>query len=172
MKALRRPRADARSHMVFASGFHALDSMIRSSRGGSPLPGGLARFQCPGPTGNSAWRSRGPHRFPGDPSHTSALLTDPGRTPRPLRKRRVECCPRIQHDEGSNGQHDVEAQSHGFGTGYLRFAQRVTALPARLASGRSLAFPGRESNPLDRDERFRTVFYVIAHPPFLGLSCR
>ena len=147
-----------------------LSRSLQSGR--KSLPDDLARFQCPGPKGYCAWRSRGPHRFPGDPSRISALLTDPGRTARPSRKRNERCCPRIQHDEGSGEQHDVEAQSHGFDTHYLRFGRRVATEPARLASGRSLAFTGRESNPLDRNERFRTVFYVIAHPPFLGLSCR
>jgi len=55
-------------------------------------------------------------------------------------------------------KHDVEAQSHGFDTYYLRFGRRVAAEPARLASGWLLAFTGRESNPLDRTERFRTIF--------------
>lgn len=147
-----------------------LSASLQSGR--KSFPDGLARFQCPGPRGSYAWRSRGPHRFPSDPSRTSALLTDPDRTSRPLRKRCVKCCPRIQHDEGSGEQHDVGAQSHGFDTHYLRFGRRVATEPARLASGRSLAFTGRESNPLDRAERFRTVFYVIAHPPFLGFACR
>jgi len=42
-------------------------------------------------------------------------------------------------------------------TYYLRFGRRVAAEPARLASGWLLAFTGRESNPLDRTERFRTI---------------
>ena len=79
-----------------------LPHLLQSGR--KSLPDDLAQFQCPGPKGFYAWRSRGPHRFPGDPSRISALLKDPGRTTRPSRKRNERCCPRIQHDEGS-GDH-------------------------------------------------------------------
>ncbi len=41
-----------------------LSRLLQSGR--KSLPDDLARFQCPGPKGFSAWRSRGPHRFPGD----------------------------------------------------------------------------------------------------------
>jgi hypothetical protein len=43
--------------------------------------------------------------------------------------------------------------------------------PARLASGGSLAFTGRESNPLDRAEGFPASSTSVL-PPFPAFSCR
>jgi hypothetical protein len=102
----------------------------------------------------------GTHRFLGGPFRALALFSDPGRASRPSRWRFEKCCPRSQHCEGPNGQHDFEVQSHGFGTCCLRFKTHVTECPARLASGWSLAFTGRELNPRDRAERFPT-FYIV-----------
>ena len=82
MKALRRPPVHPRLLMLFARGVQAFVSLLRSA-GTETVPDDLARFHCRGPTGHHAWGSKGPHRFLGDPSRTSALLSDPGRAPRP-----------------------------------------------------------------------------------------
>ena len=61
----------------------------------------------------------------------------------------------------------ISGLTQGFGTYYLGFTSTVAAAHTRLASG-WLAFTGRESNPLDRNERFQS--YI--RPPFQGLPWR
>ena len=54
---------------------------------------------------------------------------------------------------------------HGFSTCCLRFTNSVAAVHARLASGwRAAPFTGRESNPLDRFERFRVTSVPLSRP--------
>lgn len=112
----------------------------------------------------------GSHRFPGDPSRGSALLSDPGPVLAP-RVRTVRSMlslpPTRQRPEQS---YDFEAQSHGFTTRCLRFARPVARSHARLASGRSLAFSGGESNPLDRGERFQVALHLPSSFPEFALS--
>jgi hypothetical protein len=93
-------------------------------------------------------------RFLENPSNISAMVSDPGRsdTTSPWRSRR--CCPHSQPHEGTN-EHDFGTQCHGFNTRCLRFTKHVTVPNARLASGWWLASTGRESNPLDFNERFQ-----------------
>jgi hypothetical protein len=67
--------------------------------------------------------------FLGNPHGALALLSDPGRTDasgHAMRRRG----PRSVHHEGSRIR-TFEAQSHGFGTGCLRFAGRVTPTPRK-----------------------------------------
>ena len=45
----------------------------------------------------------------------------------------LRCCPRCPDDEGSSNSHYFEAQSHGFGTGCLRFVP-----PSRATTQNSL----------------------------------
>src|SRR3954452_5612033 len=79
--------------------------------------------------------------------------------PRPWRSCR--CCPRAQHAEGSR-ELGSRGSTPGFGIHCLRFTSGVTATPARLASGwRAAAFAGRESNPLERDERFQVTSILL-----------
>ena len=63
--------------------------------------------------------------FLGDPMCAFALVFDPGRisNARPLAACR--CCPRADYYEGSSIGY-FEAQSHGFSTRCLRFAEPVT----------------------------------------------
>ena len=72
--------------------------------------------------------------------------------------------PRCVHDEGSRIR-TFEAQSHGFGTGCLRFAGRVTPTP-RKTRFRLLARLFRTGLVTRRVpiERFQGVSYI--HPPF------
>ena len=67
--------------------------------------------------------------FLGNPHCALALLFDPGRTNasgHAMRRRG----PRCVHDEGFRIR-TFEAQSHGFGTGCLRFAGRVAPTPRK-----------------------------------------
>ena len=67
--------------------------------------------------------------FLGNPACALALLSDPGRTHasgHAMRRRG----PRSVHHEGSRIR-TFEAQSHGFGTGCLRFAGRVAPTPRK-----------------------------------------
>ena len=106
-----------------------------------------------------AWTPAGSHRFPGDPSHASAPVQDPGRTddPSPWRCRR--CCPRPNHSEGSS---DCNFEATHAASASAAYASRP-ALPPPLQGSLPagwLAFAGRESNPLDRDERFQNVMFI------------
>jgi len=72
--------------MVFATGLHAYllgsCSPKRSLAGGEPA-GAWTVWSPGGPRVRVVvtWAKTGSPRFPGDPSHTSAKLQDPGRTP-------------------------------------------------------------------------------------------
>ena len=79
--------------------------------------------------GNGSVEPTGSPTFLGNPDCAFALLSDPGRTNAsgPAMRRRG---PRCVHDEGSRIR-TFEAQSHGFGTGCLRFAGRVTPTPRK-----------------------------------------
>jgi len=104
------------------------------------------------------WTRAGSHRFPGDPSHASALLQDPGRADEtsPLsvspmlppgstnrRPRRVE---NLEADTGPR---------HPLSTLHERRRRRPCKTRFRLAG---CASTGRGSNPLDRFERFQVTF--------------
>ncbi len=105
-------------------------------------------------------------RFPAGPSHTYAVLQDPGRieafspksgapTPPPHpRQRRLR-------------QHMISWPTHGFSIRCLRFTNSVAAAHARPASGwlARLCRQGVEpSGPI------RKVSSSTSHPPFQGLS--
>jgi len=79
--------------------------------------------------GDWSVETTGSPTFLGNPDCALALLSDPGRTNasgHTMRRRG----PRCVHDEGSRIR-TFEAQSHGFGTGCLRFAGRVTPTPRK-----------------------------------------
>ena len=95
------------------------------------------------------------------------------------------CCPRLSDDEGSNGYHCIEAQSHGFGpcsirlpscarpAGSLRLAvsaalrlvppSRVTTQCSLPTGGQPL--PGGSVYPLGSDNMFQSIsismFYIF-----------
>ena len=118
------PHSSCRAPYGFAAQFRALS--LCSLPAVRDDPAGPGSFGFREPDGNRVRETMGPHRFLGDPSCTSALVNDPGRTRCPSHWRSDACCPRAQHGEGSNGGDDVEAQSHSFGTCCLRF---TPALP-------------------------------------------
>ncbi len=75
------------------------------------------------------------------------------------------CCPRLSDDEGSNGYHGIEAQSHGFGTCSIRFVppSRVTTQCSLPAGGQPL--PDGSGYPLGSNNVFRSIsismFYIF-----------
>ena len=130
----------------------------RSRSGGGPLPGLGTLVSRSAPLRRSA---RGHARdlsgflaFPPIPLPGSQTPAGPA-GPRPLRPCR--CCPRDHHAEGSS-EHIISRLTPGFGIRCLRFTSGVAVTHARLASGwRAAAFAGRESNPLERVERFQVI---------------
>ena len=100
----------------------------------------------------------------------SILCLCPGPRPRPDRRahgqwRSRRCCPRSNDSESSSKKNHIEA-THA-ASAPAAYASRAT-LPSpqqgSLPAG-WLAFAGRESNPLDRDERFQ-----LMSSPFPGLT--
>ena len=126
----------------------------------------MAQFLSPRAQGCLSWSNTGYPRFLGNPSHTSAPLSDPGRP--------VIASPLWQH--GAVPRH-LTLKTPTLAISRLNHAALISAayasssaLPcshARLASSWWLAFTGRESNPLDCYERF-----PLSPPPFLGLAWR
>jgi hypothetical protein len=101
--------------------------------------------------------------FLGNPHCALALLSDPGRTNasgHAMRRRG----PRCVHDEGSRIR-TFEAQSHGFGTGCLRFAVRVTPAP-RKTRFRLLAKLFRTGLITRRVPTKGFTMYPTCDPPF------
>jgi len=88
--------------------------------------------------------SRGSPRVsqvPGGSLCAYAVFSDPGRTGHPLPWWRVGAAPVVSKTKAPAGN-TLEAQSHGFGTGCLRFALAITGQDARLTSGCWLGFTG------------------------------
>ena len=106
-----------------------------------------------------AWTRAGSHRFPGDPSHAFAPVQDPGRIddPTPWRSRR--CCPRKNHSEDSS---DANFEATHAASASAAYASRTALPPSQQGSLPAgwLAFAGRASNPLDRDERFQNSMLI------------
>ena len=99
MKALRLPMAFTRWLMVFSFEPHTFTPFSTSWVCGRPTQvfspsRGTIRF--------FVWPLMGSHRFLINPSYTSALLSDPGRTVYILPFRYIQCCPHSCNDEGSN----------------------------------------------------------------------
>jgi hypothetical protein len=94
----------------------------------------------------------------------SILCLCPGPRPRPDRRpspyRCHRCCPRSTHSEGSS-DHNFEA-THAASAPAAYASRRASphAMQGSLPAG-WLTFTGRESNPLDRDERFQNFMFVL-----------
>jgi hypothetical protein len=90
---------------------------------------------CSGSRAGNVGGSGRVSQVPGQPLCPYALFLDPGRTEdaRPLR--RLDMAPACVNSEGSRDEAGFGAQSHGFGTGCLRFVLAVTRHDAKLASG-------------------------------------
>src|SRR5215471_3953 len=150
----------SRSLICFASGSHAKPPQFvlasqRSRAGGGPTSG-----QDPCSAGDPSY-----------PAHSScgrewvlsgSLAIHPLPLPRsttpagptvPCQWRYRRCCPCSLNSKGSSVT-SMSRLPRGFSTCCLRFMGDVATAHARLASDCGLAFAGRESHPLDRNERF------------------
>jgi hypothetical protein len=143
-------------------------SLIRSRGAGTGSPGPVPLSL--GTTGVSERVARRTSQVPGE----SVLSLCPALSPRLSRSRLTLAAsvilPPRPTERRPQQSYDVEVQSHGFGTRCLRFTHRVATLRARLASGWWLAATGRESNPLDSAEGFRSLTSSL--PSFPGFACR
>ena len=125
----------------------------------TPLLAGLA------PAGMTASFAARPPRFPDDPSCAFASVHDPGRTDDPS--------PIDGFVDAAPAQTTAKASASWLYRGYCgasapaAYASRVGLPPPMQSSLPAgwLAFTGRESNPLDRFERFQIIFSF----PFPGL---
>jgi hypothetical protein len=129
--------------------------------GWRPLPGpGFGVIGRPSFPTSLAWTRMGSLRSSGDPSCAFAPLQDPGRTdvPSPLagtsvlpplggRRRLRQCL--------------ISGLTRSFGTRCRTLHAGVAAHVQGLLPAGRLAFAGRASNPLDRDERFQLVLTII-----------
>ncbi len=114
------------------------------------------------------WRRAGSHRFPGDPSHASALFQDPGRTNRTSPWRSCRCCPRATQAEGFSLS-IISRLTQGFSIRCLRFTTSVAAARARLASGwRAAPLPGGGRTLWIAAKGFRSHH----RPPSQDFACR
>jgi len=104
--------------------------VFRPTRGRAPPHAGYPGVGHPvPPAGNRSVETTGSPTFLGNPHCALALLFDPGRTDAAGHTMHQRG-PRSVHHEGSRIR-TFEAQSHGFGTGCLRFAGRVTPTPRK-----------------------------------------
>jgi len=163
MKALRLPIRVPAVTYLFRSRRPRNPSFVRvppqrSWKIGGLFQAGASRLPC---SGSLAWTRVGSLRSSGDPSRAFAAFQDPGRVkvsspvaatsmlpPLPIRRR-----PQRYPDFGANPQ-----LQHS-----LPYASRV-ALPHTCKARFRLAgcaFAGRDSNPLDRYERFQLVGLTI-----------
>jgi hypothetical protein len=125
------------------------------------------------------WARAGSHRFPGDPSQAFALLQDPGRAGKTSPLAVVPTPPPAKPNRRPQRVHNLEANT-GLQLPLSTLRERRRRLPRktrfRLAG---CASTGRESNPLDRFERFQVTSillsrtspvarFVYAKPPFAG----
>jgi hypothetical protein len=132
--------------------------------GGRALPRAVFWSWSPGISRREqSVETAGSPTFLGNPHCALALLSDPGRTNasgHAMRRRG----PRCVHDEGSRIR-TFEAQSHGFGTGCLRFAGWV-APPPRKTRFRLLAKLFRTGLVTRRVPSKGFTMYPTCDPPF------
>jgi hypothetical protein len=125
------------------------------------------------------WARAGSRRFPGDPSQASALLQDPGRAGKTSPLAVVPTPPPGKPNRRPQRVRNLEANT-GLQLPLSTLRERRRRLPRktrfRLAG---CASTGRESNPLDRFERFQVTSillsrtspvarFVYAKRPFAG----
>ena len=168
MRALRLPTSPPAPLWFRAPGPHAVSLFALPQRRRSAGAGSVR-----GP-----WTTRlggvvvvGSPRFLSDPSCTCAVFSDPGRARCPSRRGTSSTAPVSTHDEGPSGQHDVEAQWHGFGTRCLRFTNDVAVAHARRASAGCSPLPGGSRTLWIALEGFRGTL-ATSLPPSPGLAWR
>src|SRR5437773_5279228 len=108
------------------------------------------------------WARAGSRRFPGDPSQAFALLQDPGRAGKTSPLAVVPTPPPAKPDRRPQRVHNLEANT-GLQLPLSTLRERRRRLPRktrfRLAG---CASTGRESNPLDRFERFQVTSILLS----------
>src|SRR6516162_8680788 len=108
------------------------------------------------------WARAGSRRFPSDPSQAFALLQDPGRagktSPLAVVPTPPPANPNRRHQRVHNLGADTELQLP-LSTLRERRRRRPRQTRFRLAG---CASPGRESNPLDRFERFQVTSILLS----------
>ena len=166
MKALRLPAHAFPVTYLFRFRAPRDSSVVRARFGSAPVsvedrPGpGQLFSRLPACRRALAWTRTGSHRFPGYPSHASAPVQDPGRTGAPSPWRSHRYCPRPDQSEDSSDS-NFEANSAALTS--AAYASRTALPPSQQGSLPAgwLAFAGRESNPLDRDERFQNSMFIL-----------
>ena len=125
------------------------------------------------------WARAGSHRFPGDPSQAFALLQDPGRAGKTSPLAVVPTPPPAKPNRRPQRVHNLEANT-GLQLPLSTLRERRHRLPRKIRFRLAgCASTGRESNPLDRFERFQVTSillsrtspvarFVYAKPPFAG----
>ena len=167
MKALRLPAPASPAAYWLRFRNPRFTSSVRVSPRRSRAAGGAARaraFVPPAPRFRLflTWTCTGSHRFPDDPFLAplprSKTPAGPPRSRHPYRSRR--CCPRPKNNEGSSVT-SISRLPLGFSACCLRFKSSVARpLQGSLPVG-WLASSVRESNPLDRSERFPITHMVF-----------
>jgi Putative transposase len=108
------------------------------------------------------WAHAGSRRFPGDPSQAFALLQDPGRAGKTSPLAVVPTPPPGKPNRRPQRVHNLEANT-GLQLPLSTLRERRRRLPRktrfRLAG---CASTGRESNPLDRFERFQVTSILLS----------
>ena len=108
------------------------------------------------------WARAGSRRFPGDPSQAFALLQDPGRAGKTSPLAVVSTPPPDEPNRRPQRVHNLEANT-GLQLPLSTLRERRRRLPRktrfRLAG---CASTGRESNPLDRFERFQVTSILLS----------
>src|SRR3954453_15187407 len=125
------------------------------------------------------WARAGSHRFPGDPSQAFALLQDPGRAGKISSLAVVPTPPPAKPNRRPQRVHNLEANT-GLQLPLSTLRERRRRLPRKIRFRLAgCASTGRESNPLDRFERFQVTpillsrtspvaRFVYAKRPFAG----
>src|SRR5437016_7932219 len=125
------------------------------------------------------WARAGSRRFPGDPSQAFALLQDPGRAGKTSPLAVVPTPPPAKPNRRPQRVHNLEANT-GLQLPLSMLRERRRRLPRKTRfRPAGCASTGRESNPLDRFERFQVTSillsrtspaarFVYAKPPFSG----
>ena len=123
------------------------------------------------------WARAGSRRFPGDPSQAFALLQDPGRAGKTSPLAVVPIPPPAEPNRRPQRVHNLEANT-GLQLPLSTLRERRRRLPRKTRfRPAGCASTGRESNPLDRFERFQVTSillsrtspvarFVYAKPPF------
>jgi hypothetical protein len=107
------------------------------------------------------WTQAGSLRFPGDPSRTFALLSDPGRTGHPGHRGFPDAAP-APNTAKASAFHDFEAATglqYPLSTLHERRCRHPCKTRFRPAGS---AFTGRASIPLGHDERFQVTSILLS----------